>query len=103
MERLGRNAAVGMRSHAIMRSDETWSAGHKPAWPKAKQAAITLFVGSLASAVVLPYTSDDTGAFIWSAVIFASYVAYMWFLLLGFRYANRAARKAYDVGTEKDT
>lgn len=62
MERLGRNAAVGMRSHAIMRSDETWSAGHQAAWPKARQAAIALFVGSLASAVVLPYTSDDTGA-----------------------------------------
>lgn len=103
MARLGRNAAVGMRSYAIMRSESTWRAGHQAAWPKAKQAAVVLFIGSLASAVVLPYTAEDTGAFVWSVIVFVSYIGYMWLLLLGFKHANSAARKAHDAASEKDT
>lgn len=92
MARLGRNAAVGMRSPATMNSDAAWNAGHKAAWPKVQQGSGSLFIGSLVSGIVLPFTSDNSGAVLWGAVIGASYVTYLWLLIVGFNRAKHAAQ-----------
>lgn len=91
MERLGRNAAVGMRSVATTKSEKAWNSAHKAAWPKVKQGAIALIVGSLISTVVLLHISDDSGLW-WGSAVFMSYLAYLWLLILGFRHGNQAAR-----------
>ncbi|WP_407643848.1 SdpI family protein [Enteractinococcus helveticum] len=55
MQRLGRNAAVGIRSSATMKSDAAWNAGHRAAWPKVKQGSVVLLIGSLVSAGAIPF------------------------------------------------
>lgn len=92
MQRLGRNAAVGMRSSATMKSDAAWNAGHSAAWPKVKQGSVLLLVGSLVSTGVLPFTETNLGAVLWGATVCVSYVVYLWLLLVGFKHANRAAQ-----------
>lgn len=91
MQRLGRNAAVGIRSSATMNSDAAWHAGHRAAWPKVKQGSIVLLIGSLVSAVVLPFISATSGIILWGAIICVSYLAYLWLLLLGFKHTQRAS------------
>lgn len=92
MERLGINAAVGMRSSATMKSDAAWNAGYGAAWLKVKQGSVSLFIASLVSSVVLPFTSTDSKAVFWGAIVCASYLAYLWLLLVGFKCAKRAAQ-----------
>lgn len=92
MQRLGRNAAVGMRSSTTMKSDAAWNAGHRAAWPKVKQGSVLLLVGSLVSLGVLPFTETNPGTALWGVTVCISYVAYLWLLLVGFKHANRAAQ-----------
>lgn len=92
MERLGRNAAVGIRSSATMKSDAAWTAGHSAAWPKLKHGSVSLLIGSLVSVAVLPLASTTGGAVFWGATVCASYLAYLWFLFVGFQHAKQAAQ-----------
>jgi len=92
MQRLGRNAAVGIRSSATMKSDAAWNVGHRAAWPKIKQASVVLLIGSLVSAGAFPSISTTSGTALWGAIICVSYLAYLWLLLVGFKHAQRASK-----------
>lgn len=91
MQGLGRNAAIGSRSSATMKSDAAWNVGHRAAWPKIKQASVVLLIGTLVSVGALPFISTTSGTALWGAIICVSYLAYLWLLLLGFKHAQRAA------------
>lgn|GEM_PF-2394708 len=101
MQGLGRNAAIGIRSSATMKSDAAWNAGHRAAWPKIKQASVVLLIGSLVSAGALPFISTTSGTTLWGAIICVSYLAYLWLILVGFKHAQRAANNL--VASAKDT
>jgi len=94
MQGLGRNAAIGIRSSATMKSDAAGNAGHRAAWLKIKQASVVLLIGSLVSVGALPFISTTSGTALWGAIICGSYLAYLWLILVylvGFKHAQRAA------------
>ena len=92
MQGLGRNAAIGIRSSATMKSDAAWNVGHRAAWPKIKQASVVLLIGSVMSAGALPFISTTSGTALWGAIICVSYLAYLWLILVSFKYAQRASK-----------
>jgi len=94
--RLGINSLAGIRTGALMMSDEAWTAGHRAARIPMGLAGLVIFVAG-ALALLLRLDGEATGT-----LVLASSAAALILVLIGAMVANRAANLALVHADEND-
>lgn len=88
--RLGVNSVAGIRTRALMMSEEAWTAGHKAARIPIGLAGLILFLAGVAT-LMLRLDEDTTGT-----LVLVSAAATVLLVLIGAVVATPAAHRALD-------
>ncbi|WP_104164477.1 SdpI family protein [Cryobacterium sp. N22] len=86
--RLGINSVAGIRTRALMMSDEAWTAGHKAARIPIGLAGLVMFLAGAATLLLRPH-EDAT-----RTLVLASAAAALLLVLIGAAVATPAANRA---------
>jgi len=94
--RLGVNFVAGIRTRALMMSEEAWTAGHKAARIPMGLAGLVMFLAG-AAIITLRRDGDTTGP-----LVLACAVAAVLLVLIGAAVATRAANRTLAGGLSAD-
>jgi len=85
--RLGVNSMAGIRTYAVMKSEEAWTAGHMAARLPVGAAGLVMFLAGAATAI-LPLDGNVT-----SVLVLATSALAVLLVIVGAVVANRAANR----------